>query len=114
MRRVRERHNDGGRGKAVAYVVLDHNARPRTPLLMALHRFEVDQDDGSPRRLAAAHHPIYVLVKKGDSGTAKDSYALCDQIRVVDQHRFGKVSATLSSEAMEAIDLALTISLGLR
>jgi mRNA interferase MazF len=58
--------------------------------------------------------PIYVLVKKGDGGTAKDSYALCDQIRVVDQQRFGKVYGTLSSEAMQAIDQALKISLGLR
>lgn len=58
--------------------------------------------------------PIYVPIKKGDGGAAKDSYALCDQIRVVDQRRFGKVYGTLSSEAMEAIDRALKISLGLR
>jgi len=58
--------------------------------------------------------PIYVLIKKGDGGTAKDSYALCDQIRVVDQQRFGKVYGVLSPETMEAIDRALKISLGLR
>jgi len=58
--------------------------------------------------------PIYVLVKKGDGGTVKDSYALCDQIRVVDQRRFGKIYGTLSAQTMQALDQALKISLGLR
>lgn len=57
--------------------------------------------------------PIYVLVKKGDGGTLKDSFALCDQIRTVDQRRFLSVFGNLSPEAMERIDMALLISLGL-
>lgn len=57
--------------------------------------------------------PIYVLVKKGDGGTKKDSYALCDQIRTVDQRRFRGVYGSLSSQTMTAIDKALQISLGL-
>ena len=68
--------------------------------------------------LTAASHistpsPIYVLVKKGDGGAAKDSYVLCDQIRTVDQQRFRSVYGSLSPETMTAIDAALLISLGL-
>jgi mRNA interferase MazF len=57
--------------------------------------------------------PIYVLVKKGDGGTSKDSYALCDQIRTVDQRRFRGIYGALNPQTMDAIDKALRISLGL-
>ena len=57
--------------------------------------------------------PIYVLVKKGDGGTTKDSYVLCDQIRTVDQRRFRNLYGTLSPESMTKVDKALQISLGL-
>jgi mRNA interferase MazF len=60
-----------------------------------------------------APSPIYVLIKKGDGGTTKDSYALCDQIRTVDQRRFKKIFGTLSAETMAEIDSALLMSLGL-
>ena len=60
-----------------------------------------------------APSPIYVRIQKGDGGTTKDSYALCDQIRTVDQRRFRTVFGTLSPEAMAEIDAALLISLGL-
>lgn len=57
--------------------------------------------------------PIYVPVKKGDGGTTKDSVVLCDQIRVVDQQRFRRTYGVLSAAAMERVDDALLISLGL-
>jgi mRNA interferase MazF len=57
--------------------------------------------------------PIYVPVKKGDGGTKKDSYILCDQIRTVDQRRFRGTYGTLSPETMTAVDRALRISLGI-
>jgi mRNA interferase MazF len=60
-----------------------------------------------------APSPIYVRIKKGDGGTTKESCALCDQIRTVDQRRFRTVFGTLSAEAMAEIDAALLISLGL-
>ena len=68
--------------------------------------------------LTAATHikspsPIYVMVKKGDGGTMKDSYALCDQIRTVDQQRFKALYGTLSPETVARIDAALLISLDL-
>jgi mRNA interferase MazF len=60
-----------------------------------------------------APSPIYVLVKKGEGGTAKDSYILCDQIRTIDQRRFCRVYGALETETMARIDAALLISLGL-
>jgi mRNA interferase MazF len=57
--------------------------------------------------------PIYVLIRKGDGGTRKDSYALCDQIRTVDQQRFRGLYGTVAPETMGAIDKALCVSLGL-
>lgn len=57
--------------------------------------------------------PIYVLIKKGDGGTTKDSYALCDQVRTVDQRRFQRIYGTLAPQALASIDAALRISLGL-
>lgn len=56
---------------------------------------------------------IYVPVKKGDGGTTKDSVVLCDQIRVVDQQRFRRAYGVLSPAAMQMVDQALLISLGL-
>jgi mRNA interferase MazF len=58
-------------------------------------------------------HPIYVLVKRGDGGTTKDSCVLCDQLRTVDQSRFRNVFGALSAETMARIDAALLVSLGL-
>jgi mRNA interferase MazF len=57
--------------------------------------------------------PIYVLVKKGEGGTTKDSYVLCDQIRTVDQRRFRNVYGSLSPDVMTRIDKALLAHLGL-
>lgn len=66
----------------------------------------------------AAHiqtpYPIYVFVRKGDGGTTKDSYVLCDQIRTVDQRRFKGVYGTFSPETMANVDAALLVSLGLK
>lgn len=57
--------------------------------------------------------PIYVHVRKGDGGTTKESFALCDQIRTVDQQRFRSVYGSLAPETMAKLDAALLISLGL-
>ena len=57
--------------------------------------------------------PIYVAVEKGDGGATKDSVVLCDQIRVVDLQRFRRACGILSAAAMERVDDALLISLGL-
>ena len=61
-----------------------------------------------------APSPIYVPVIMGDGGTTKDSCILCDQIRVVDQSRIGKIYGALAPETMARVDAALLISLGLQ
>lgn len=57
--------------------------------------------------------PIYVLIRKGEGGARKDSFALCDQVRTVDQRRFRSVYGTLPPQTMSRLDAALLISLGL-
>jgi len=64
-------------------------------------------------RNIAQRSPVYVLAPKGDGGLKKDSLVLCDQIRTVDQQRFGRFFGVLSPETMSKIDSALLISMGL-
>jgi len=64
-------------------------------------------------RNIAHRSPVYVLAPRGDGGLKKDSLVLCDQIRTVDQQRFGRFLGVLSPETMTAVDRALLISLGL-
>ena len=58
-------------------------------------------------------YPINVLIPKGEGGLTKDSVALCNQIRSVDERRFGKTHGHVSPGTMAKIDQALKISLGL-
>ena len=64
-------------------------------------------------RKIAHRSPVYVLAPRGDGGLKKDSLVLCDQIRTVDQQRFGRFFGVLSPETMAKVDRALLISLGL-
>ncbi len=59
-------------------------------------------------------YPITVFIPKGEAGLEKDSFALCNQIRCVDEVRFGKMYGVVSRETMEKVDRALKISLGLK
>jgi mRNA interferase MazF len=54
-----------------------------------------------------------VHVRKGEGGLAKESVVLCNQIRTVDEVRFGRVYGRFGPETMQRIDNALKISLGL-
>ena len=58
-------------------------------------------------------YPINVFIPKGEGGLEKDSVALCNQIRCVDESRFGRAYGVLPSETMKKINEALKISLGL-
>ncbi len=58
-------------------------------------------------------YPVNVFVQKGEGGLTKDSVVLCNQLRTVDEIRFGKVYGRLSDTTMEQVDKALRISLAL-
>jgi mRNA interferase MazF len=58
-------------------------------------------------------YPGNVLVHKGEGGLSKDSVVLCNQIRTVDEVRFGKAHGQFSLAVMKRIDHALKISLQL-
>jgi mRNA interferase MazF len=62
----------------------------------------------------AKPYPIHVLIPKGEAGLAKDSVAMCNQIRCVDETRFGKTRGHVSPRTMAKVDQALKISLGLK
>jgi len=57
--------------------------------------------------------PYEVSLKAGEGGLQKDSIVLLNQIRTIDKKRLGKRIGILSLEAMEKIDSAVKISLGL-
>ena len=57
--------------------------------------------------------PYEVSLKVGEGGLQKDSIVLLNQIRTIDKKRLGKRIGILSLEAMEKIDSAVKISLGL-
>ena len=48
----------------------------------------------------AKPYPIHVLIPKGEGGLAKDSIAMCNQIRCVDEARFGKTYGHVSPGTM--------------
>lgn len=58
-------------------------------------------------------YPVNVFVSKGEGGLIKDSVVLCNQIRILDEVRFGKVYGQLSQDRMGEVDQALRISLSL-
>jgi mRNA interferase MazF len=58
-------------------------------------------------------YPVNVLLAKGEGGLLKDSVALCNQIRCVDETRFGATHGHVSPATMAKVDQALKISLGL-
>jgi mRNA interferase MazF len=57
--------------------------------------------------------PVWVRVKKGEGGTDKESYVMCNQIHSVDENRFVKILGKLNEATMKSVDAALKISLAL-
>ena len=58
-------------------------------------------------------YPVNVTIPKGEGGLRKDRVALCNQIRCVDEARFGKTYGQDSAATLSKVDQALKISLGL-
>ena len=57
--------------------------------------------------------PLWVFVKKGEGGTEKPSYVLCNQLHSVEEKRFVKICGKLDDKTMENVNKALKISLAL-
>jgi mRNA interferase MazF len=53
--------------------------------------------------------PTLVPLKKGEAGLVKDSFAVCHQLRTVDESRFGKVYGQVKPETMRKVKEALRI-----
>jgi mRNA interferase MazF len=58
-------------------------------------------------------YPVDVPVQKGEGGLTKDSVVQCNQVRCVDEKRFGRTLGHLSQNTMDRADRALRISLAL-
>ena len=57
--------------------------------------------------------PTHISVSSQNCGLAKDSIVLLEQIRTIDKQRLGEKMGHLDAETMNAVDDAITISLGL-
>ena len=58
-------------------------------------------------------YPVNVSIPQGEGGLLKDSVALCNRIRCVDEARFGKTYGQVSVATMSKVDQALKISMAL-
>ena len=62
---------------------------------------------------AAGEGALYPRLTPGRSGLRKPSFALVDQIRSVDKRRITRVFGRIPPEELDAIDLGLSLVLGL-
>jgi len=62
---------------------------------------------------AAGEGALYPPLQPGRSGLRKRSFALVDQIRSIDKRRVDRVFGRVAREELDAIDLGLSIFLGL-
>ena len=56
--------------------------------------------------------PVHVRITAAESGLARDSVVLTEQVRTLEKTRLTRYLGTLSDEAMRRIDHALQMSLG--
>jgi mRNA interferase MazF len=61
----------------------------------------------------AGEGALYPLLRPGESGLLKPSWALIDQLRAVDKRRVIRVFGVVSPDEMAAIDEGLRLFLGL-
>ena len=61
----------------------------------------------------AGEGALYPRLSSGESGLRKSSFALVDQIRSVDKRRVERVFGRLPQQEIDAIDLGLSLFLGL-
>ena len=64
-------------------------------------------------RLDKARLPTHINIRAEDTGLAKDSVVLLEQIRTIDKKRLKERMGRLDDTSMAEIDTALSISFGL-
>ena len=60
-----------------------------------------------------ARLPTHIEVEAGESGLARDSVVLLEQIRTLDKRRLKEKMGALDERSMNAVDSAISISFGL-
>lgn len=64
-------------------------------------------------RLDKARLPTHISIRAEDTGLAKDSVVLLEQIRTLDKHRLRERAGQITAEDQRRVDQALDVSLGL-
>ena len=64
-------------------------------------------------RLDKARLPTHINIRAADTGLAKDSVVLLEQIRVLDKSRLGEYIGHLEAGRMKDVEYAMAVSLGL-
>ena len=64
-------------------------------------------------RLDKARLPTHINIRASDTGLAKDSVVLLEQIRTLDKHRLRERAGQITPEDQKRVDQALDVSLGL-
>ena len=69
----------------------------------------------SPTVIAAAitSLPTHINIRAADTGLAKDSVVLLEQIRTLDKHRLRERAGQITAADQKRVDQALDVSLGL-
>ena len=65
-------------------------------------------------RLDKARLPTHINIRAADTGLAKDSVVLLEQIRTLDKRRLRERMGRVDGELMERIDAAIAVSFGLQ
>ena len=60
-----------------------------------------------------ARLPTHINIRAADTGLAKDSVVLLEQIRTLDKHRLRERAGQITAEDQRRVDQALDVSLGL-
>ena len=57
--------------------------------------------------------PTHINIRAADTGLAKDSVVLLEQIRTLDKHRLRERAGQITAADQKRVDQALDVSLGL-
>lgn len=63
--------------------------------------------------LRRASLPSCVLIEKGEAGLARDSVALCHQLRVLDKTRLQRKLGAISQQTMSTVETCIVFTAGL-